>query len=79
MEQTPATDSVPDAELPPTAQASIEEALGLLRDLDEAPVHEHPAVYAEAHEHLRQALGDADAATPGPRTAPGVDGRPPAG
>ena len=77
MEQTPATDSVPDAELPPTAQASIEEALGLLRDLDEAPVHEHPAVYAEAHEHLREAL--ADAATPGPSTAPDVDDRPPAG
>jgi len=39
--------------------AEVDDVLGTLSGLDEAPVSEHVAVFESAHERLRAALADA--------------------
>lgn len=52
-----------DASAPAPARLPELDALARLPELDALPVHEHPAVYEDAHRRLRDALADPE---PGP-------------
>lgn len=42
-----------------TGNAAVDEVLGSLADLDQAPLAEHPGAFERAHDALRAALTDA--------------------
>ena len=48
----------PPAEVPPTGDARVDEALTPLRALDDAPVHDHPAVIEDVHRTLQDILAE---------------------
>ena len=63
----PAGDSAHDrAATERTGHPDVDAVIASLDDLDGRPVPEHVAVFESAHDRLRAALSDADAATPGP-------------
>lgn len=43
-----------------TGDPRVDAAVALLADLDDAPIHEHPAVFEAVHARLREVLADAD-------------------
>jgi hypothetical protein len=48
---------------PSTGEPRVDEALTLLDDLAELPVHDHAAVFEQVHSQLSEVLGELD---PGP-------------
>lgn len=46
-------------EVPTTGHPAVDAVLASLAGLDDAPVHEHVAVFESAHEYLRRALDEA--------------------
>jgi hypothetical protein len=53
------------AEVPSTGHPAVDAVLASLAGLEDAPVHEHVAVFESAHESLRRALDEAGQ-EPGP-------------
>lgn len=61
---------------PATGENRVDEALAKLDELAGLPVTEHPAVFEQVHERLREVLGELDSGEPGGAGAPGRPGLP---